>query len=131
MSAVLGHKKEDRHNRTHKDTRQSAGKETGNAQTPTSDSELGIGDVRTTDHTVVALIFDLALLNLQIMAVTHAADLILVTVVQFLCALVPAQSDLWVVYLDLTLEHGRLVLCNRLVTNVLHHRDGLWTKDVI
>lgn len=99
--------------------------------TLTSDGELGVGDVRTADHAVVALIFHLAVLDLQIMAVTHAADVILVAVVQFLCALVPGQSDLWVIDSDLTLERGGLVLCTDLVTDVLDHRNRLRTKYYI
>lgn len=97
-------------------------------QTLTCDVEFGVGDVGTTHHSVVALIVGLAVLDLQIMAVTHAADLVLVTVVQFLCALVPGQSDLWVVDSDLALKGGALVLSSRLVCDVFHNSDGLRTK---
>lgn len=85
--------------------------------------------MRTTHHAVVALIFDLAVLDLQIMAVAHAADVILVTVVQFLGALVPGQSDLWVVDPDAALEGGALVLSCRLVRDVLHDRDRLGIQN--
>lgn len=81
--------------------------------------------MRTTHHAVVSLIFDQAVLDLQVMVVPNAADLILVTVVQFLCALVPGESDLWVIDLDLTLKGDALVLWGCLVTDVLDHRDGL------
>lgn len=81
--------------------------------------------MRTTHHAVVALIFDQAVLDLQVMVVPNAADLILVTVVQFLCALVPGECDLWVIDLDLTLKGDALVLRGRLVADVLDHRDGL------
>lgn len=87
--------------------------------------------MRTTHHAVVALIFDLAVVDLQIMAVAHAADAVLVTVVQFLGALVPGQSDLWVVDPDLALEGGTLVLSRRLVSDVLQHSDGLKIRHII
>lgn len=100
-----------------------------NIQTLTCDSKFGVGDVRTTDHAVVALIFDLAVLDLQIMAVAHAADVILVAVLQFLGALVPGQSDLWVVDPDLALESGGLVLSHRLVSDILHYRNRLRNQN--
>lgn len=93
--------------------------------------EFGIGDVRTTHHTVVALIFDLAALNLQTVAVAHTADLIFIAVFQFLCSLVPGQRDLWVVYLDLALKHCCLVLWGCLIRDVFQHRDRLRTKTLI
>ncbi len=96
-----------------------------NTQALTCDAELGVGDVRTTHHAVVALIFDLAVLDLQIMTVAHAADVVLVAVVQFLGALVPGERDLWVVDSDLALKGGALVLSRCLVADVLHHRDRL------
>lgn len=101
-----------------------------NTQALTCDTELGVGDVRTTHHAVVALIFDLAVLDLQIMTVTHAADVVVVAVVQFLGALVPGERDLRVVDPDLALEGGALVLTRRLVTDVLHHRDGLRIQNL-
>lgn len=87
----------------------------------TCDSQLGVGDVRTTHHAVVALIFGLALLNLQTVAVTHTADGVLVTVVQFLGSFVPGKRDLWVVDQDPALESGVLVLSCCLVTDVFQH----------
>lgn len=92
-----------------------------NIQSLTCDSQLGVGDVRTTHHTVIALIFGLAVLNLQTVAIAHAADGVLVTVVQFLGSFVPGERDLWVVDLDLALEGGALVLSCPLVTDVLQH----------
>lgn len=87
--------------------------------------------MRTTHHTVAALIFDLAVVDLQIMPVAHTADAVLVTVVQFLGALVPGQCDLWVVDLDLALEGGALVLSRRLISDVFQHSDGLRIQHVI
>lgn len=87
--------------------------------------------MRTTHHAVVALIFDLAVVDLEIMAVARAADAVLVTVVQFLGTLVPGQSDLWVVDTDLALESGTLVLSRCLVSDVLQHSDGLKIQHVI
>lgn len=81
--------------------------------------------MRTTHHAVVALIFGHTLLDLQTMAVSHAADLVLVAVVQFLGAFVPGETDLRVVDPDLALEGRALVLSCRLVSDVLHHGDGL------
>lgn len=95
------------------------------AETLTCDSELGAGAVRTTQNAVVALIFDLAVLDLQIMAVAHAADVIFFAVVQFLGTFVPGESNLWVVDLDLALKGGALVLSCFLVTDVLQHRYRL------
>lgn len=59
------------------------------------------------------------------MAVAHAADVILVAVVQFLGAFVPGESDLWVVDADSAFEGGTFVLSCCLVADVLHHSDGL------
>lgn len=92
-----------------------------NARTLTCDGELGVGDVRATHHPVTALIFGMAVLDFQAVAVAHAADVILVAVVQFLGTFVPGQSDLRVVDLDLALEGGGLVLRRRLISDVLHH----------
>lgn len=93
----------------------------GDIQSLTCDSQLGVGDVRTTHHTVVALIFGLAVLNLQTVAVAHGADGVLVTVVQFLGSFVPGECDLRVVDPDLALEGGALVLSCPLVTDVFQH----------
>lgn len=75
----------------------------------THDGELGAGDVRSTDHPVVALVGRLALLDLQQVSVTTDADVILVAGVQFLGSLVPGQGDFWVVDLDLALEQRLFV----------------------
>lgn len=83
-----------------------------------------------TDHPVVALVGRLALLDLQQVAVATDADVVLVTSVQFLCAFVPGQGDLWVVDLDLALEHCLLVGEDGLIRDVLHHGDGLQEKQV-
>lgn len=99
-------------------------------QTLTCDGELGIGDMRTTHHAVVALIFGLAGLDLQVMAVAHAADVVLVAVVKFLGAFVPGERDLRVVDLDLALKGGALVLGRCLVSDVLHHRDRLRVQNL-
>lgn len=93
--------------------------------------EFGVGDVRTTHHTEVSLIFDLAVPNLQIVAVAHTADLVFITVLQLLRSLVPGQRDLWVVDLDLALKRCCLVLCGCLVRYVFHHRHRLRTKTSI
>lgn len=92
-----------------------------NSQSLTCDGELGVGDVRTTHHTVVALVFVLAVPDLQRVEVAHAADLILVTGVKFLGALVPGEGDLRVVDPNAAPEGDRLVLCCRLVADVLQH----------
>lgn len=97
--------------------------------TLTCDRQFGVGDVRTAHHAVVALIFDLAILDFQIMAVPHAADVVLFAVVQFLGAFVPGERDLWVVDLNLALKSGALVLRDGLVSDVLHHRDRLSKKN--
>lgn len=81
--------------------------------------------MRPTDHTVVALVSGLAVLDLQHMAVASDADVVLVAAVQLLRALVPGQGDLWVVDLDLTLKHGVLVGEGALVGDVIHHSDRL------
>ena len=91
----------------------------------THDGELSAGDVRPTDHPVVALVGRLAFLDFQQVAVTGDADVILVTGVQFLSALVPGQSDLWVVDLDFTLQHCVFVGFDGLITDILHHSDRL------
>lgn len=100
-------------------------------QTLTCDGELGVGDVRTTHHAVVALVFGLAVLDLQTVAVAHAAYGVLVTVVQFLGSFVPGERDLRVVDPDLALEGGALVLSRGLVTDVLQHRDGLKVQKLL
>lgn len=87
--------------------------------------ELGAGDMRPTDHPVVALVRRLAVLDLEQVAVTADADVVLIAGVQFLCALVPGQGDLWVVDLDLTLEHCFIVGEDGLIRDVLHHGDRL------
>lgn len=99
----------------------SSRRRTSNTQSLTCDGELGVGDVRTTHHPVVALIFGLAVLDSQEVAVALTADLVLAAVVQFLGSLVPGQSDLWVVDPDLALEGGRLVLRSRLIADVVAH----------
>lgn len=81
--------------------------------------------MRTTHQPVVALVSVLAVLDLQNVAVTTDADVILVTVVQFLGALVPGQGYLRVVDGDLTLKHSLLVDKGSLVTDVFHHRYRL------
>lgn len=91
----------------------------------TRDGELGAGDVRPTDHPVVALVGRLAVLDLEQVAVAADADVVLVVGVQFLGALVPGQGDLWVVDLDLALKHRHLVGEDGLIGDVLHHGDGL------
>lgn len=91
----------------------------------THDGELGAGDVRPTDHSVVSLVGRLAFLDFQQVAVAADADVVLVAGVQFLGAFVPGQSDLWVVDLDLTLEHCLFVGEDGLIGDVLHHSDGL------
>lgn len=78
-----------------------------------------------TDHSVVALVRQLALLDLEEVAITADADVILVAGVQFLCALVPGQGDLWVVDFDLALEQCLLVGEDGLIEDVLHHGDRL------
>lgn len=85
--------------------------------------------MRPTHHAVVALVFHLAVLDFQVVAVPHTADVILVTLVQFLGALVPGESDLWVVDLNLALKGGTLVLSDGLVRDVLHHRDRLSMRN--
>lgn len=92
---------------------------------PTHDGELGAGDVRPADHPVVALVGCLALLDPEQVAVAADADVILVAAAQFLGALVPGQSDLWVVDLDLALKHRLLVDEDGLIGDVCHHGDGL------
>lgn len=77
--------------------------------------------MRTTHHAVVALVFVLAVLDLQRVAVAHAADLVLVTGVQFLGAFVPGETDLRVVDPDAALEGDALVLRRCLVADVLQH----------
>ena len=87
--------------------------------------------MRTTHHAVVALIFDLAVVDAQIMALAHAADVILVAGVQSLGAFVPGEGDLRVVDPDLALESDALVLSRRLVADVFHHRDGLRVENLV
>lgn len=95
------------------------------AEVLTRDGELGTGDVRPTDHPVVALVRRLALLDLEQVAVATDADVILVVGVQFLGAFVPGQGDLWVVDLDLALKHCLLVGEDGLIGDVPHDGDGL------
>ena len=85
--------------------------------------------MRPTDHPVVALVGRLALLDLEQVAVATDADVVLVTAVQFLRALVPGQGDLWVVDLDLALELRLLVGEDGLIGDVLHHSDGLQERQ--
>lgn len=87
--------------------------------------------MRTTHHTVVALIFGLAVVDVQAVAVAHAADVVLFTVLQFLGSFVPGERDLRVVDPDLALKCGALVLSSGLVTDVLQDRDGLKVKEVV
>lgn len=91
----------------------------------THDGELSARDVWSTDHTIVALVRRLAILDLEQVAVTTDANVVLVAGVQFLGALVPRQSDLWVVDLDLTLEHCVIVGEDGLIGDVLHHGHRL------
>lgn len=91
----------------------------------THDGELGAGDVRPTDHPVVALVGRLAPLDLEQVAVTTDADVVLVVGVQFLGALVPRQGDLRVVDLDLALKHRIFVSEDGLIRDVAHHGDRL------
>lgn len=86
----------------------------------THNGELGTGDMRTTHYPVVALVSRLAVIDLQKVTVATDTDVILVTAVQFLGALVPGQGDLRVVDGDLTLKHSLLVDEGGLVTNVFH-----------
>jgi len=97
----------------------------------TCDGELGVGDVRTTHHAVAALVFDLAALDAQRVEVSGAADVVLVARVQLLGTFVPGEADLRVVYPDLALEGGTLVLGRRLVADVLNHGDGLRIQDQV
>ena len=87
---------------------------------PTCHCQLSTGDVWATNHTVVALVLGLTLLDLQDVAVTNNADVILVITVKLLCCLVPGQGNLRVVDLDLTLKHRCLVFRSTLVFDVLH-----------
>lgn len=91
----------------------------------THDGELGAGDVWSTHHPVVALVRQLTLLDSEQVAVAADADVIFVPGVQLLRSLVPGQRDLWVVDLDLALEHRVLIGEDRLVGDVLHYSDGL------
>lgn len=55
---------------------------------------------------VIALVTGLAVLDLHYVTVTNNFDLIFITIVKSLRALVPRQCDLWVVDFDLTLKHS-------------------------
>lgn len=65
---------------------------------------------------------------MQTVAQTHAADVVLFTVLQFLGAFVPGDYDLRVVNPDLALKCGPLVFSRGLVTDVLQDRDRLKGK---
>lgn len=91
----------------------------------THDGELGAGDVWPTDHPVVALVSRLAALDLQQVALSTDADVVLVAAFQLLGALVPGQGDLRVVDLHLALKHRLLVGGDGHIGDVLHHGDGL------
>lgn len=65
---------------------------------------------------------------MQTVAITIAAYVVLLTVLQFLGAFVPGDHDLWVVDLDLALKCGTLVFSCGLVTDVLQDRDRLQGK---
>lgn len=99
------------------------------AEVLTRDGELGTGDVRPADHPVVALVRRLALLDLEQVAVSTDADVVLLVGVQFLGAFVPGQGDFWVVDLDLALKHRLLVGEDGLIGDVLHHGDGLQERQ--
>lgn len=60
------------------------------------------------------------------MAVPAHADVVLVAAVKFLGALVPGESDLWVVDGDLTPEFCLLAGKDGLVRNITQHGYGLW-----
>lgn len=75
-----------------------------------------------TNHTVVALVGGLAVVDEQTMALAHAADAVLVAGLQFLSALVPGDHDLGVVNSDLAFKCGSLVFSCGLVADVL--QDG-------
>ena len=81
--------------------------------------------MRATHHAVVALVLITALLDSEVVAIPYHTNVILVTVVQLLGALVPGQGDLRVVDGDLALKQSLLVDEGRLVTNVFHHRHRL------
>lgn len=87
--------------------------------------------MRTTHHAVVALIFGLAVVDVQAVAVAHAPDVVLFAVLQSLGSFVPSKRDLRVVDPDLALKCGTLVLSSGLVTDVLQDRDGLKVKEVV
>lgn len=87
--------------------------------------------MRPTDHSVVALVRRLALLDLEQVAVSADADVVLVTDVQFLGALVPGQADLLVIDLHLALKLCRFVGEDGLVGDVLHHGDGLQQEQCV
>lgn len=91
----------------------------------TRHSELGAGYVGPTDHPVVALVRRLALLDPEQVAITADADVVLITGVEFLRALVPGQRDLGVVDLDLALEHRLVISEDTLISDVLHHSHRL------
>lgn len=92
--------------------------------------ELSAGDVGSTHHPVVALVGHLAPPDLEEVAVPTDADVVLVAAVEFLGALVPGQSDLWVVDGDLTLEFRLLAGKDGLVGNITQHGYGLWETEV-
>lgn len=58
--------------------------------------------------------------------VSTDADVVFVAAVKFLGALVPGQSDLWVVDGDVTLEFRLLAGKDGLVRNITQHGYGLW-----
>lgn len=87
--------------------------------------------MRTTHHTVVALIYGLAVVDVQAVAVAHAPDVVLFAVLQSLGSLIPGERDLRVVDPDLALKCGALVLSSSLVTDVLQDRDGLKVKEIV
>ena len=74
--------------------------------------------MRATHHAVVALVLITALLDSEVVAIPYHTNVILVTVVQLLGALVPGQGDLRVVDGDLALKGGHLLLSSGLVTDV-------------
>ena len=84
----------------------------------TGDGKSGVGDMRATHHAVVALVLITALLDSEVVVIPHHTNVILVTVVQLLGALVPGQGDLRVVDDDLALKGGHLLLSSSLVTDV-------------
>lgn len=96
----------------------------------THNGELGARDVGSTHHPVVALVGHLAPPDLEDVAVPTDADVVLVAAVKFLGALVPGQSDLWVVDGDLTLEFCLLASKDGLVGNITQHGYGLWETEV-